>query len=66
MKNKTTAIVLAFFLGAFGAHQFYLGKKTKGWLYLLFFWTYVPALLAIIDIIAILVVSNDKFNELYN
>lgn len=30
MKSKTVAAVLAFFLGAYGAHEFYLGDKRKG------------------------------------
>ena len=29
-KNKTTAAILAFFLGIWGAHRFYLGKKALG------------------------------------
>jgi len=34
-KNKTTAGLLAIFLGAYGAHHFYLGNSNKGLLYLL-------------------------------
>ena len=30
MKSKTTAILLCFFLGCFGAHRFYLGKIGTG------------------------------------
>lgn len=29
-KNKTTAALLAFFLGSIGVHNFYLGEKQKG------------------------------------
>lgn len=29
-KSKTMAVILAWFLGAFGAHNFYLGDTTKG------------------------------------
>ena len=29
-KSKTIAVILAWFLGAFGAHNFYLGDTTKG------------------------------------
>lgn len=35
MKSKTTAYLWLIFLGAFGAHYFYLGKIGKGVLYLL-------------------------------
>jgi len=30
-KSKAAAAVLAFFLGSFGAHNFYLGFKNKAW-----------------------------------
>lgn len=33
-KSKAVALALCIFLGYFGAHQFYVGKKGKGWLYL--------------------------------
>ncbi|WP_105129271.1 TM2 domain-containing protein [Streptococcus suis] len=32
--NKLVYVLLAFFFGAFGAHQFYAGKTSKGFLYL--------------------------------
>ena len=35
MKNKTTAGLLALFLGGCGAHHFYLGNNKKGLTYLL-------------------------------
>jgi TM2 domain-containing membrane protein YozV len=34
MKSKTTAYLLWFFLGVFGAHKFYLGRVGMGILYL--------------------------------
>lgn len=66
MKTKTPAILLAFFLGAFGAHKFYLGKTMAGVLYLLFFWTLVPSLLAFIDFIVLIVMSESEFDKKYN
>ena len=33
-KSKTTAILLALFLGCWGVHLFYLGEKKKGIIYL--------------------------------
>ena len=37
--------MLAILVGAFGAHKFYLGKNGQGILYLLFFWTAIPAII---------------------
>lgn len=33
-KNKTVALILCIVFGYFGVHQFYVGKSSKGWLYL--------------------------------
>ncbi|HHP5671100.1 TPA: TM2 domain-containing protein [Escherichia coli] len=49
--NKTVYIILALFLGGFGGHKFYAGKIGAGILYLIFCLTFIPAVLAIIDII---------------
>ena len=37
MKSKSTATILAFFLGALGVHRFYVGQKLWGIIYLLSF-----------------------------
>ena len=66
MKSKTTAAILAFFLGGIGVHRFYLGQTGLGLLYLLFFWTFIPAIVAFIDFILFLTMSDEKFNEKYN
>ena len=34
MKSKTTAAILAIFLGGLGIHRFYLGKTSSGFVYL--------------------------------
>lgn len=65
-KNKTIAIVLALFLGGFGGHKFYLGKIWLGIAYALFVWTMIPALLALIDLIVLALMSDEKFNLKYN
>lgn len=59
--KKSTAALLAFFLGGLGVHKFYEGKIGIGILYLLFCWTYIPGLIAIIDIIVILCKSGDEY-----
>ena len=33
-KSRIVALVLCIFLGYFGAHQFYAGKNSMGWIYL--------------------------------
>lgn len=64
-KSKIAAALFAFFLGGFGAHKFYLGQVGKGILYLLFFWTFIPALIAFVEFILFLTMSDEKFNQKY-
>ena len=65
MKNKTVAILLALFLGGFGAHWFYLEKPGLGALYLLTFWTFIPAIFALINVIQFAFTSDEKWEEIY-
>lgn len=65
MKNRYVAAILAFFLGGFGVHKFYLGKWI-GIIYLALCWTYIPAIVALIEGILYLVNGEDAFNEKYN
>ncbi len=65
-RDKTTAAILAFFLGGIGAHKFYLGESNIGIFYLIFFWTFIPAIIAIIDFIVLLGMNHDEFNRKYN
>jgi len=59
------AALLAFFLGGFGAHKFYLGKIGLGILYLVFFWTFIPAIIAFIEFIIYLTMSDEAFKQKY-
>lgn len=64
MKSKTTATLLAFFLGGLGAHKFYLGQTGQGVLFLL-----TGGLLgigALVNFIQLLVKSQDDFDARYN
>lgn len=65
-KNKWVAVLLAFFLGGFGAHKFYLGKTGWGVVYLLFFWTWIPGIVAFIEMLTYLFMSESAFTEKYN
>ena len=66
MKNKIVAALLAFFLGGFGIHKFYLGQIFKGFIYLIFCWTLIPAIVAFFEFIILLVMSEEDFNKRYN
>src|SRR5690625_1333639 len=66
LKSQTVAGLWCFFLGGFGAHRFYLGKIVTGILYLLFFWTSIPALIACVEIIIIAFTSPERWAEKYN
>lgn len=65
MKTKTTAALLALFLGGLGAHKFYLGKWVWGLIYLVFCFTFVPAVIALIEAIMFFSMSDSAFQEKY-
>jgi TM2 domain-containing membrane protein YozV len=65
-KSKNTAGILAIFLGGLGIHKFYLGKFGIGILYLVFCWTYIPAILGVIEGIIYLTSSDEKFYSKYD
>ncbi len=48
-KDEIMGALLAFFLGTFGAHHFYLGRNQLGILYALFFWTGIPAVCGFVE-----------------
>lgn len=64
--NKTALILLAFFLGGIGGHKFYLGKIGQGIVYLLFCWTFIPGIIALIELIIYATKSEDELNQKYS
>jgi TM2 domain-containing membrane protein YozV len=66
MRNKTTATLLALFLGGVGGHKFYLGKTREGVFFILLVWTLIPAFIAIYDMIVLLSMSQKTFDQKYN
>lgn len=62
-KNKLVAALCALFLGSIGIHKFYLGNKVQGVLYLIFFWTFIPAILGFVDAIRLLLMSEQNFAQ---
>ena len=49
-KSVTIAFLLTFFLGGFGAHKFYFNEIGAGVGYLLFCWTFIPSIIALIEL----------------
>ena len=64
-KSRVAAALLAFFLGGFGAHKFYLGRIGQGILYLIFCWTFIPSIIAFIEFIIYLCSSDQEFAKKY-
>jgi len=64
-RSKLAAVLLAFFLGGFGIHKFYLGQTGWGIIYLLLCWTFIPAFVALIEAVLLLVMSDERFNLKY-
>ncbi len=61
-KSRTAAVLWAVFLGGFGAHKFYTGKLGWGFLYLVFCWTYVPAVVSLVEAIWYVTLDDEQFN----
>lgn len=64
-KSRVTAALLAFFLGGLGIHKFYCGQTGWGILYLLFCWTFVPSVVALVEGIIYLTMTDEAFNAKY-
>ena len=62
-KSKGVTILLALFLGGFGIHKFYLDQAFWGILYLLFCWTFIPAIISLFEIIILLFMNESEFNR---
>ena len=63
--NKIAYALLALFVGGFGIHKFYAGKTGMGILYLVFFWTFIPAIVAFIEAIIALTKPADQYGNIY-
>jgi TM2 domain-containing membrane protein YozV len=64
-RNKTAAAVFALLLGWIGVHRFYLGRPVSGLIYLVFWWTLIPAIIAFIEGLVLLTMSEASFQAQY-
>lgn len=72
-KSRITAAILAFFLGSFGVHKFYLREAGAGVFYIMLFVLTtnvfsipVSAILGLIDGMRLLGMSDERFDQKYN
>jgi TM2 domain-containing membrane protein YozV/Tfp pilus assembly major pilin PilA len=63
-KDKFTAGLLAFFLGGFGVHRFYLGQWW-GIFYLLFWGTLIPSIVSFIEALVFWFTSDERWQTKY-
>lgn len=65
-RSRTLAALLAIFLGGIGVHKFYLGQTFVGLLYLVFSFTFIPAVIAFFEGVGLLMTSDHSFDMKYN
>jgi len=63
--SKAALLVFTFFLGGFGAHKFYTRRNLQGVLYLIFCWTGIPYLIALVEFIVYAFTSSERLREKY-
>ena len=61
-KNNTTALLLTLLLGGVGAHRYYMGQIGLGVVYTLFSWTFIPVIVALVELFFIQK-RVDHYNE---
>jgi TM2 domain-containing membrane protein YozV len=62
-KSRVTAGLLGILIGGLGVHKFYLNKVGLGILYVLFCWTFVPAVIGLIEGIVYLTQDDVTFGR---
>lgn len=58
--KKLTYLLLAIFTGGIGGHKFYSGRIILGFIYLLFCWTYIPAVVSLVESIIAACKNSDE------
>jgi TM2 domain-containing membrane protein YozV len=64
-RNRVAAGLFALLLGGLGIHKFYLGRVGQGILYILFCWTFIPAVIGFIEGIIYLTMTDESFAAKY-
>jgi TM2 domain-containing membrane protein YozV len=66
VKSQSVAALLAAFVGGFGIHRFYLSRPISGIFYILFCWTGIPGLIALVETFVYAFMSQDSWARKYN
>jgi TM2 domain-containing membrane protein YozV len=62
-KSRSMAVLLAMLLGGIGIHWFYVNQPGWGVLYLLFCWTFIPAVVGFVEGLYFLNMSEAEFQK---
>jgi TM2 domain-containing membrane protein YozV len=62
-KSKSVSVGLSLVLGGIGAHKFYLRKPGMGFLYLMFCWTGVPAIIGLFEAVKYINMGEEEFQQ---
>lgn len=65
MKSKSTAAILALLLGGIGIHKFYLDRPGQGVMYIVFCWTFIPAIFGFFEGLHYAFMSQENFRASY-
>lgn len=66
IKSQSVAAVLAAFVGGIGIHRFYLRSPISGIFYILFCWTGIPGLIALVETFIYTFMSQQSWARKYN
>lgn len=62
-KSKNIAGTLAILLGGLGIHKFYTGSWGWGIVYIIFVWSYIPAIIALVEGIRYFTYNQEEFDQ---
>lgn len=65
-KSRSLAAFLALVLGGLGIHKFYLNKPGWGLLYLMFCWTFIPAIIGFLEALFYIFMTDGEFQAKYS